>query len=213
MKHVPHLVIGAPWKEGEQLPLSILQWRHLNKVLRLGEGDPVSYTDGLGVIGEGRLGSQVVDRGEETRVRPQRRFTVAAAPPASKERQRFLVEKLTELGVSHLQWLETRHGKNRPSAAPKVFTWVVAALEQSRGAWLMEVSRDLVGWEEIERPIVACDSTGGGMPADVGTVVIGPEGGWSPGELPEGVTLWNLGPTVLRTETAAVVAASRLLSV
>ena len=59
MKHVPHLVIGAPW-ERDSLSLSMVQWRHLNKVLRMNRGDEVTYTDGLGRFGSGRLGSQVI---------------------------------------------------------------------------------------------------------------------------------------------------------
>jgi 16S rRNA U1498 N3-methylase RsmE len=42
-------------------------------------------------------------------------------------------------------------------------------------------------------------------------VVIGPEGGWASGEVPDDVALWGLGDTVLRVETAALVAAARLL--
>jgi len=43
------------------------------------------------------------------------------------------------------------------------------------------------------------------------TVVIGPEGGWAPGEIPDTMRRWSLGSTVLRVETAAIVAASRLV--
>jgi 16S rRNA U1498 N3-methylase RsmE len=42
-------------------------------------------------------------------------------------------------------------------------------------------------------------------------VVIGPEGGWASGEVPEDAIRWDLGDTVLRVETAALVAAARLL--
>jgi 16S rRNA U1498 N3-methylase RsmE len=45
----------------------------------------------------------------------------------------------------------------------------------------------------------------------VASVVVGPEGGFAPGEIPGHLPLWDLGPTVLRVETAAVVAAARLL--
>ncbi|MBU0719384.1 MAG: RsmE family RNA methyltransferase, partial [Planctomycetes bacterium] len=48
---------------------------------------------------------------------------------------------------------------------------------------------------------------GGSWPGSV-IVWIGPEGGWSEAEVDEavaaGVTLTRLGPTILRTETAAV---------
>jgi len=49
------------------------------------------------------------------------------------------------------------------------------------------------------------------MPPRATTVVVGPEGGLAPDEIPNEVVLWDLGPTILRVETAALVAAARLL--
>lgn len=211
MRHIPHLVIGAPWGDGD-LAVSVVQWRHLTKVLRKNRGDEVTYTDGLGALGSGRLGHMTIERDEEAFIPRQLEVSAAVAPPGNKDRQRFLVEKLTELGVARLLWLRTELGKNRPSPAPKVFTWVVAALEQSRGAWLMEASTDLVGWEDLDGPIVVCDQGGAFATPEARTVVVGPEGGWNHGEVPEGLARWNLGPNVLRVETAAIVAAARVLA-
>jgi len=210
MKHIPHVVVGAPW-DGPTLTLAVLQWRHLNKVLRLDRGDVVSYTDGLGTIGEGRLGNQVLERGEERGVERPSTLTVAVAPPASKDRQRFLVEKLAELGVARLSWLDTQHGKGRLAGAAKVFSWVLTAVEQSRGAWLMETTPGLVRISELTGEVVVCHTGGDRSPGDADVIVIGPEGGFADEELPEGTRLWDLGPTILRVETAAVVAASRIL--
>lgn len=209
MKHVPHLVVGAPW-EGPRVELSVVQWRHVTKVLRMKSGQEVSYTDGLGVVGTGSLIHQGIERGEETEVERPTHLTVAVAPPANKDRQRFLVEKLTELGVARLIWLETRHGKNRVAGAAKVFSWVHAALEQSRGAYLMETSDELVPLSEIEGKVVVCRPGGDPDPGQFDVVAIGPEGGFAEDEIPQDTRAWDLGPTVLRIETAAVVAAARL---
>ena len=211
MGHVPHLVVAAPW-ESDELELSLMQWRHLSKVLRMGRGDRVTYTDGLGRMGTGRLASQAVVRGEETDVPRPTELTVAVAPPASKDRQRFVVEKLAELGVARLRWLATKHGKERTASSSKVFSWALAATEQSRGAWLMETPKDVVELGELEEPVLICHPGGESDPAPVKTVVVGPEGGFSPEELPENAPLWALGPTILRVETAAVVAAARIIS-
>ncbi len=43
-------------------------------------------------------------------------------------------------------------------------------------------------------------------------IAIGPEGGWDPSELKQFKTLYSLGFTTLRTETAAIVAATLLLN-
>lgn len=211
MKHIPHLVIPAPWA-GDDLPVSVLQSRHLSKVLRVNRGDRVTYTDGLGMVGDGILGGQVVRRGDEEEIPRPYALEVAAAPPANKDRQRFLVEKLAEIGVARLLWLHTKHGKNRPPAAQKSFAWALSAVEQSRGAWLMEIAPVLTTWSDLEGPIVVCERTGGVMPERPRTVVIGPEGGFADDEIPDSSTTWDLGPTVLRVETAATVAAARLLA-
>ncbi len=212
MKHVPHLVIGAPW-EDDELELSVIQWRHLTKVLRMRRGDAVSYTDGLGRIGSGRLTSQALMRDEEREIPRPSNLTVAASPPANRDRQRFLVEKLAELGVSKLSWLTTKHGKERIASPSKVFAWVLAATEQSRGGWLMDVTKELVTLAELDPPIVVCHPGGESRPpGEVGTVVIGPEGGLADDEIPGDASIWDLGPTILRVETAAVVATARILS-
>ena len=210
MKHVPHVVVGAPWPD-EEISLSPIQWRHLTKVLRKNRGDAVTYTDGLGTRGLGRLSSQSVVRGEEVETPRSNDLTVAVAPPASKDRQRFLVEKLAELGVARLLWLETRHGKERVASPAKVFGWVLAAVEQSRGSWLMETSQDLVRIGDLQGRVVLCHPGGATQPGDPEVVVVGPEGGFADDEIPLDAVTWDLGQTVLRVETAAVVAAARVL--
>ncbi|HUG08940.1 MAG TPA: 16S rRNA (uracil(1498)-N(3))-methyltransferase [Acidimicrobiia bacterium] len=206
MTHIPHLVVPAPWEES-RLGLSIMQWRHVTKVLRMKNGEQVTYTDGLGTIGEGELGHQSVERGEERAVDRPSQLTVAVAPPSNKDRQRFLVEKLAELGVARLVWIETRHGKNRVANPSKVFGWVLSAVEQSKGAYLMETSDDLVALDELEGDLVFCHPGGTERPGPASTVVIGPEGGFADDEIPAGSRLWDLGPTTLRVETAAIAAA------
>lgn len=210
MRHIPHLVLPAPW-QGDEITLSVLQSRHLTKVLKMGHGDKVSYTDGLGNVGRGALGNHVVRRGDEEFRERESELVVAVAPPANKDRQRFLVEKLAELGVARLRWLVTRHGKNRVASGSKQFAWVLAATEQSRGAWLMETSAETIGWQALETPVVVCHPGGETGRPYARTVVIGPEGGFADEEIPEEAVRWDLGPNILRVETAAVVAASRLL--
>ncbi|MGH8944791.1 MAG: RsmE family RNA methyltransferase [Acidimicrobiia bacterium] len=211
MGHIPHLVVAAPWQD-RRLPLTVVQWRHLTKVLRVARGEKITYTDGLGRIGHGQLGHHEIERGEEESREREAEITMVVAPPASKDRQRFLVEKLAELGVARLIWLETTHGQQRLASAPKVFSWVLAAVEQSRGAYLMETSPDLATWEDLPKPYVVATPAGAPRPPSARTVVIGPEGGFASDEIPSEAATWSLGPTILRVETAAVVAAARLMA-
>lgn len=210
MGHVPHLLLPGPWT-GEHLGLSEEQRRHLEKVLRVGEGEPVTYTDGEGSVGNGLFLRVQVIRGEETVVPAPSDLIVVAAPPDNKDRARFLVEKLAEMGTAELLFLDTKHGHGRPPNAEKVRSWSVSGLEQSRGAWLMKTSDRLVAFADLDQPFVVCDRGGRRQTPLARTVVIGPEGGWASGEIPEDAILWGLGDTVLRVETAALVAAARLL--
>ena len=209
MKHIPHVVVAAPW-DNSTLNLSVVQSRHLSKVLRMSHGDKVTYTDGLGTMGKGVLGQHAIERGNEKKLERPTRLTVVVAPPANKDRQRFLVEKMAELGVERLVWLDTLHGKNRVSSASKVFSWVLAATEQSRGAWLMEVAPDLATLGDLEPGWVVCHPGGERSTPNTTTVVIGPEGGFAKEELPDHSQRWDLGPTILRVETAAIVAVAKL---
>lgn len=209
MAHIPHLFIPGPWVE-DRLHVSDEQRRHLEKVLRLGQGEEVGYTDGTGSFGSGHYLAARVIRGEEGQAPRPSDLTVVSAPPDSRERARFLVEKLAELGVAGLRFLDTRHGHGRPPKVDRLRSWAVAGLEQSGGAWLMETSDALVTFADIEGPYVVCEMGGSSQRPSARTVVIGPEGGWAPGEIPEAAPRYSLGDTVLRVETAALVAAARM---
>jgi 16S rRNA (uracil1498-N3)-methyltransferase len=81
------------------------------------------------------------------------------------------------------------------------------ALMQSRGCWLPEVS-GVVPFSSLARCTGAALAAPAGGPPSLAynTVLIGPEGGWSPAEEAEGLPTVSLGPGVMRSETAAVAA-------
>ena len=170
----------------------------------------MSYTDGQGRLGEGRWSKQRVVRGVESVVPRPSNLVMAVAPPASKDRARFLVEKLGELGIARLAWLSTSNAAGRIPSIQKQRAWASSALEQSRGAWLLETTDALTDWADLEGPLVVCVPSGieefGGVRA--GTVAVGPEGGFDEDEIPDSATRVSLGGTILRVETAAIVAAA-----
>ena len=208
-RHVPHLYMTRRWDE-PSIPLASDKMRHLERVLRMPTGAAVTYTDGAGRFGDGRWTGQAVERGEESAVARPSGLTMAVAPVKSADRMRFLVEKLQELGVARLVWLATSLGQARPPRVEKCTAWAIGALEQSRGAWLMEIDgpRRL---SEVGRPLVA-DPSGRTEWAPGMTWCIGPEGGWADDELDPSLPTATLGTTVLRTETAALTAAARSIS-
>lgn len=160
-------------------------------------------------MGEGTWSGVDIQRGTETSTpEPAASLTLAVAPPDAKDRQRWLVEKSTELGVARIRWLRTRFGQARLPRPDKARAWMQSALEQSRRTRVTLVDAD---WSELSDlgDFVAADQTGTAFgPEGSITVAIGPEGGWAPSELPPTTPVISLGDSVLRTETAAVVAAA-----
>lgn len=209
MRHEPHLFLPGPWTT-ESIQLGDGHRHHLGKVLRVGDGQSVSYTDGEGRVGRGTIIGRTVLRGDETDVPPGvPALTVAAVPLHDRQRNRFMVEKLAELGTRRLLWWRSEYGQARPPS--KAQMWADQALEQSRGAWRLVVST--AGVEQLPAPVVVAHPQGGPWPDEApATVLIGPEGGWSEADLSPEWTRVSLGTRLLRSETAAVVAAARVLN-
>lgn len=206
MRHQPRLYLPSEWASGV-IEADDRVRHHLTRVLRYREGAAVTYTDGAGTVGSGVWTGNVIERGPERSVtRPEPVITVAVAPPKSKDRQRFVVEKLQELGVDHVVWLATERTQTTPPRNERSFAWTVAALEQSRGAWLMDVAETSI--DDLDDAAVA-DPDGSLRPEDLRTrasitVAIGPEGGFTDAEISRFHDRVALGATVLRTETAAI---------
>lgn len=213
-RHQPHLLVSLA-AEGDRIDLDQQTSHHLSRVLRYPEGGKVTYTDGTGLLGVGSLESGAVVRGDERTLSRTIPLTVAVAPPHEMARVRFVVEKLGELGVDRLLWLWTARGEGRAPRVDKIRAWARAALEQSRGVWLMNVGEE-VAVPDVGRwgtPVFA--ELGGVAPVGLGHIAdpvlcVGPEGGFAPGEIPDGAAKMHLGDTVLRVETAAVVGAAIL---
>ena len=214
-RHRPHLLVPGCGDSRDPMRVDPGIVHHLEKVLRV-ESAAVSYTDGEGLFGIGTYRNGLIKRSEEAMISRPTHLTVAVAPPRTNSRLRFVVEKMAELGVRRLFWLRTARTEGRPPRAEKAGRWAIAALEQSQGAWLMEIGSKPVPIEmvsEIGTPVFA--EAGGSDPSrvilpDDHVLCIGPEGGFSPEEVPAAAMSLSLGPTVLRVETAAVVAVTLL---
>ena len=214
MRHQPHLWIEGPWREVD-LAVPDATSRHLSRVLRFTGGETVSYTNGAGAFGTGRWTGAAIERGTESTIeRPQVLVTLAVGPPKSKDRQRSIVEKAQELGVQRLVWLSTEHGHSRPASEEKMGAWAKGALEQSRGAWLLDIDRD-VPLSALSDPVLldidGVQSLGSIDISSAVTLAIGPEGGFSSSELQAAETTAFLPTNILRTDTAAIVAVATVL--
>jgi 16S rRNA (uracil1498-N3)-methyltransferase len=190
---------------------------HVRRVLRVREGEPVTVTDGAGAWRSCRLvGSALEPDGDVvTAPAPRQALTLAVAMPKG-ERQEWLVQKATEVGIDRVvacvaersvaQWDDDRSQRQ----LERLRRIALEAALQSRRVRVPVVEgpvpvADLLPTATVAEP--------GGRPLDVGdtTVVIGPEGGWTPAELDKAWASASLGDTVLRVETAAVVAATMMV--
>lgn len=191
---------------------------HLSRVLRLRAGEHVSVSDGAGrwrlaVVADSGGGVQLEPVSavvEAARTRPL--LTIATAIPKG-DRVDWLVQKAVEIGVDTVQFLHAERSAVRwkPERAAKQVERLnriaLEAARQSRRVWLPEV-RSPVSASEVLATSVVAEPGGRSVVADDSFVSIGPEGGWSPEELEVAVDQVQLGPNVLRTETAVLVAAT-----
>ncbi|HEX2048121.1 MAG TPA: RsmE family RNA methyltransferase [Acidimicrobiales bacterium] len=190
---------------------------HLERVLRLRPGDELTVSDGMGGWRACRFGPTLEPMGEVQRApRPDPQVTVGFAV-VKGERPEWAVQKLTEIGVDRIVPLQ---------AARSVVRWPLGegggqlarlrrvareASVQSRRVWLPVVDAVTPVEALAGQPGAALAHRGGGAPSlDRPTILVGPEGGWDEAELGPAPALVGLGPSVLRTETAAVVAGALL---
>jgi 16S rRNA (uracil1498-N3)-methyltransferase len=191
---------------------------HLFRVLRLRDGEEVTVTDGRGgwcpcLVSAGTIEPSGLRQHAERR---QPRVTIAFAIPKG-DRPEWIVQKLTELGVDRIVLLHSDRSVVRwqPDRArrnlDKLQRVAVEALQQSRALWLPEIDGPTRA-EELVRTVAVAEPGGRAMGPGDHSLAIGPEGGWSPAELEIAADRVDLGPTVFRVETAAVVAAARLVT-
>jgi 16S rRNA (uracil1498-N3)-methyltransferase len=218
--------------QGPSVTLTGDEARHLSAVMRAHPGDEVTLFDGSGAEFEARIirvgkrdaELQIVARHEINRELP-RELTLAVALPKG-ERQKWLVEKLTELGVTRLVPLITERGvaEATPAAIERLRRGVIEASKQCGRNRLMEISAPVAagtlfaGSNHPAMRYIADPSGSHLVPAgnDQAPVLaaIGPEGGFSPQELAAarsaGWQCISLGPRILRVETAAIAFAATI---
>lgn len=208
--------------------------RHCSRVLRAKVGDAICVFDGRGGEWQARIAAITRDAvaleiGEPlpSAAPPAVRLTLAVALPKG-ERQKWLVEKLTELGTDRLVPLTTARGvaEATDSARARLERGVIEACKQCGRNVLMEITTPttLGGLAARHPAATLLIAHPGAAPlrdrsiATPGQVIqeivaaVGPEGGFAPEELDlaaaAGFRPVSLGPNILRIETAAILLAS-----
>lgn len=222
---------------GETVCLDRDESHHALTVLRRHDRDPVALVDGRGHRLTARLAGKsgklaqleilAVTFDEDEQAAPR---LCLACGVVKGRRWEWVLEKAVELGVHRITPLLTEHGVVEPREGRRE-RWLAilrAALKQSGRCWLPELDEPqglaefLRGREPGPLWYGAVPQEREGALADpvaaegAGwlTVAIGPEGGWSPEErsalVAAGALAMDLGPHVLRTETAAAAGLVRL---
>jgi len=221
----------APLPEAPaELTLSPEAARHA-RVLRLREGDALVLFDGRGseadarVIGVDPLRCTV----EPARIAAEAgpRVVLCYAVPKGSKKLDQVVRGATEVGVAAIHLVLTERCVARPErdARGKLERLARVATEAARQSGRATVP-DVIGPAPLSevaarapagaRRVVAAPGHGAfDAGGDEAWLIVGPEGGLSDAELEglgaRGFTPIGLGPTVLRTETAAVVAPALVL--
>ncbi|MCE9681802.1 16S rRNA (uracil(1498)-N(3))-methyltransferase [Halomonas alkalisoli] len=235
MARAPRIHVAADFTVGGDVVLPEGAARHLARVLRMGEGAPVRLFDGQGreasavLIESGR--KRVVARIEAVEAGiGESPLCVHLGQAISKgDRMDYAIQKAVELGVAAITPLYTEHGDVRlkeEREAKKLAHWqavAVSACEQCGRATVPPVHPPmaLADWLDerdealrlVLHPATDRALARETVPPSV-ALLIGPEGGLSSIEVDAAqaadFSLLSLGPRILRTETAPVVALSLL---
>jgi 16S rRNA (uracil1498-N3)-methyltransferase len=238
-------VQALPWyyanplpTEQQQVLLQGEEWHHAAHVLRMHENDHLVLFDGKGKCIEGRLSRVSRSEGEIEFLRDLTddfkadqgvRINIAFAPTKNIDRTEFAVEKIVELGVHGIFFLECQNSERTVLRIDRMEKIVIAAAKQSRKLFLPQLHEmikpaALVQQFRTNQPgvtILCMHLDEESQPLsrnyqgqqDV-LVLIGPEGDFSKKEIEDMKSLegrmTSLGPHRLRVETAAITACANI---
>lgn len=202
---------------------------HCCRVLRMKEGDRLQAVDGRGtrytcVITGAHHKHTAVEIVDSERVPSPWRtpVTLAVAPTKNNDRMEWLLEKAVEIGVDRVVLLKCDRSERKTANTERMLKVMVSAMKQSLKATLPElvemtdfksfVTRQpeggLKGFGYCDDNTERIDFARLYKPGVPVTIMIGPEGDFSPAEVEmavkNGFIPVTFGDTRLRTETAAL---------
>jgi 16S rRNA (uracil1498-N3)-methyltransferase len=231
---IPRIFTPQSLTTGAAIQLEESASRHLSQVLRMQEGRPLIVFNGEG--GEFSASIQQINKknvsivlGEFTQENRESPLQLELAIGISRgERMDWVLQKATELGVTRIIPLLTERTEvklDQDRQEKKLQHWqqiIISACEQSQRNLLPELTRpqsitDYLNYTKSEFKFVLHHRDSKSLPTTDKTpqtvsLLIGPEGGLSETEIDlsinKGFKPLTLGPRVLRTETAPLVAMS-----
>ena len=227
------LYVEAPLAAGRSVILTAEQSHYLKHVMRTVVGAAVKLFNGRDgewlatVESLGKKDAALAVTAQTRRQRPEPDLWLCFAP-IKKARIDFVAQKASEMGVSALQPVMTRHTQVTRVNTERLRANAIEAAEQCARLSVPAVLAprkldDLIADWPAGRHILLLDETQTGVPiidtlrrrgdtrGQPWAVFVGPEGGYAPGELDllrrlPNVTPVGLGKRLLRADTAAVAA-------
>lgn len=234
---MPHRCYSSEPIRGDRVLLAGSEAHHLLHVLRAVPGTHVVLFDGSDAEFDAEVAAcqrsavELAIRGRRAVDRELRAALTLGVPLPKGDRQRWIVEKAVELGVTRLAPLATERSivtsDRRPAGGEKLDRYVIEASKQCGRNRLMEIAAPM-SWPDwlaaapgdsrrwIAHPLGEPLRLASGF-ADVAGptyAAVGPEGGLTEAEIEAaraaGWQIVSLGPRILRIETAALTLAAIL---
>ncbi len=213
---------------GDIVELSAAESAHALQARRLKRGAPIHLIDGAGTFIDGQI-TDMTRRAVTVRVEQRQRMarlgqaiTLAVAMPKG-DRQKYLVDSLTQLGVATLIPLDCERAISIPKSTQldKLRRISLEACKQSQNPWALSITEPQSLASLLSSSTTKFYADQSGLPWQQTVlenqvdsricVLVGPEGGFSPAEFEalSGVgTPIALGQHILRTELAAIAVAT-----
>lgn len=209
--------------------------RHCVQVLRHKTGDTIQLIDGQGGWYQAHLTKahakqctfQIIDSKQQETVLPFH-LHIAIAPPKNRARLEWFLEKATEIGVTDITLIITKHSERRKAQLSRLQKVILSAAKQSGKAHLpilheltdfVTLLEDEKMWQAYPNRYIAYLGKDMATPllknvyqsnGNNTLICIGPEGGFHSKEgqaaKQKGFVAVSLGKSRLRTETAGIVA-------
>jgi 16S rRNA (uracil1498-N3)-methyltransferase len=224
MQPLKHFYVDAALTAGATVTLPADLRRRLTGVLRMGAGAEIALFNGRDGLWQATLTDAKAKQtkvGAQLKPQPENtRGLILVLGLPKREAWETALRQATELGVVAIQPLITHYAQRDKFNAARAKSLLIEAAEQCERLTLPTLHAPVVltAWLETLNASCAWAYERGGEASIknvVNSVLVGPEGGFSPTEVallsahPQVKTM-SLGPTILRTDTAVVAALVRI---